>query len=267
VEKDTAAHVESEMPQEEGVSISLDSRGLLATEDDHSFSSNGTPAQILLEKDEDVPLAAEDLHNNDNKVLSVLTQKGSNYTFRGLMRSLNLHQQSLSRALHRLETLGLVEKSTMGYRLSKGGSVFRAQSAANSKDRRDRNVQLLQTYIPIDVAGSEVAYALAGKWFKNLRWMGLIESELGDYTLQWVNDDHNLNSDSGASNSSFRVNLRIVSDYIIIETNAASDNEKVQAMVGSYAIYEQITKLFQNKIRGNSIHMLYFDDVNCNRNN
>jgi hypothetical protein len=40
----------------------------------------------------------------------------------------------------------------------------------------------------------------------------------------------------------------MISDYIVIETNASTENEKVEAMVGSYSIYEQITKAMQSKL-------------------
>jgi hypothetical protein len=97
-------------------------------------------------------------------------------------------------------------------------------------------MQLLQTYIPLNVRAVEVVRQLVGKWFKNLRWLGMIESGTG-YTLQWSSED-----------GSFQINLRMISDYIVIETNAATEKEKVEAMVGSYAIYEQITKAMQSKL-------------------
>ena len=81
-------------------------------------------AQILVEEDDNSqdPISATDFHNNDNKILALLNEAGSNYSFKGLMRKLNLHQQSLSRALHRLEEMELVEKSPVGYQLSKAGA-------------------------------------------------------------------------------------------------------------------------------------------------
>jgi DNA-binding MarR family transcriptional regulator len=192
----------------------------------------GKTAQILVEEDS---LSATDFHNNDNKILSVLNQAGSNYSFKGLMRKLGLHQQSLSRALHRLEEMGLVEKSPVGYRLSSdGGSAISKFDVIRPKGRE--YMQLLQTYIPLNVRASEVVRQLVGKWFKNLRWLGMIESGTG-YTLQWSSDD-----------GSFQINLRLIADYIVIETNASTEKEKVEAMVGSYAIYELITKAMQSKI-------------------
>ena len=153
------------------------------------------------------------------------------------MRKLNLHQQSLSRALHRLEEMGIVEKSEAGYRLSKSAeSTVKIGETQRSKGRE--YVQLLQTYLPVSREASGVVRHLVGKWFKNLRWIGKIESGTG-YTLQWSSND-----------GSFQINLRIISDYIVIETNANTEKDKLEAMVDSYAIFEQITKALQGKLYG-----------------
>jgi DNA-binding HxlR family transcriptional regulator len=205
---------------------------------------NGKPAvtaQILVEDNEEdnsqESLSAGDFHNNDNKILALLNEAGSNYSFKGLMRKLNLHQQSLSRALHRLEEMDLVEKSSLGYRLSKAGAsaMSNTELLQQKRPRGREYMQLLQTYIPLNIKASEVMRYLIGRWFKNLRWIGMIRSDTG-YTLQWISDD-----------GSFQINLRLIAEYIVIETNASTEKEKVQAMVGSYAIYEHITKVMQSK--------------------
>ncbi|MFL6510695.1 MAG: MarR family transcriptional regulator [Nitrososphaera sp.] len=201
-----------------------------------------TAAQILVEDDGSQDdsqglLSPTDFHNNDNKILDLLNEAGSNYSFKGLMRRLNLHQQSLSRALHRLEEMDLVEKSPLGYRLSKAGAVAmsRNELSQQHKPKGREYMQLLQTNIPLNIKASEVMHHLIGRWFKNLRWMGMIRGDTG-YTLQWTSDD-----------GSFQINLRLIADYVVIETNAYTDKEKVQAMVGSYAIYEHITKVMQSR--------------------
>ena len=203
-------------------------------------------AQILLEEDS---LSATDFHNNDNKILTLLNEAGSNYSFKGLMRKLNLHQQSLSRALHRLEEMELVEKSPTGYRLSKVGtnamSRIELQQQQQQKPKGREYMQLLQTYIPLNIKASEVIRSLIGRWFKSLRWIGMMGSSTG-YTLQWTSDD-----------GSFQINVRLIADYVIIETNASTEKEKVQAMVGSYAIYEQITKAMQSRLEPYEVDHLW----------
>jgi DNA-binding HxlR family transcriptional regulator len=198
-------------------------------------------AQILVEEDDNSQdsISATDFHNNDNKILALLNEAGSNYSFKGLMRKLNLHQQSLSRALHRLEEMELVEKSPVGYRLSKAGASAMSRIELLQQQHKPKGreyMQLLQTYIPLNVKAPEVMRRLIGRWFKNLRWIGMIRSDTG-YTLQWTSDD-----------GSFQINLRLIADYIVIETNASTEKEKVQAMVGSYTIYEQITKVMQSRL-------------------
>jgi DNA-binding HxlR family transcriptional regulator len=182
----------------------------------------GKAAQILIEEEDS--LSATDFHNNDNKILALLNEAGSNYSFKGLMRKLNLHQQSLSRALHRLEEMELVEKSPVGYRLSKAGanamSRIELLLQQQHKPKGKEYMQLLQTYIPLNVKASDVMRHLIGRWFKNLRWIGMMGSATG-YTLQWISDD-----------GSFQINLRLIADYIVIETDASTEKEKVQAMVG-----------------------------------
>ena len=146
-------------------------------------------------KQESVTLDA-DVRQNDHKVLDLLGEEKSNYSFKGLIRKLGIHQETLSRALHRLGDLGLVEKSDVGYRLSEKGKMFTRTDAKP----RIAYVPLFQTYIPPNVDVSEIVRVLAGKWFKGLRWLGMIEGEMG-HMLQWVNE-----------NNSFQLNLRIVNN-------------------------------------------------------
>jgi DNA-binding HxlR family transcriptional regulator len=224
--------------------------------------------QILIQKEQkcydnnvrvedSLPLTEDVLHLNDSKILLLMGQEvRSNYSFKGLIRKLNLHQQSLTRALIRLEDMKLVEKSSIGYKLTENGeSLMRLLLSSKDRayklvsnnsilerkkkeERRNGYIQLLQTYISVDVKPEEILYGLIGKWFNNLRWVGMIESEAGGYMLQWISDDH----------YGFQINLRLISDYLIIETNAASDKEKIEAMIGSYRIFEQISKILRNKL-------------------
>jgi len=177
-----------------------------------------------------------DFHNNDNKILSLLNQHtGTYFSFKGLMRKLNLHQQSLTRSLNRLEEFGLIQRSDNGYKLNKSVQNF----ARSEPDKRKQSEykQLLQTYIPTGIYTDEIVRVLNGRWFSKIRWIGLMKSEIG-YMLQWISED-----------STFQINVRIIWDHIIIETNAISDEDKIEAMVGSCKIFEQITKLLQTRLQ------------------
>ena len=226
------------------------SKQILIQEEQKDYDNN-------IRVEDSLPLTDDVLHLNDSKILLLMGQEvRSNYSFKGLIRKLNLHQQSLTRALIRLEDMKLVEKSSIGYKLTENGvslmrlllsSKDRAYKLVSNnsilekkkeKEKRNGYIQLLQTYISVDVKPEEILYGLIGKWFNNLRWVGMIEGEAGGYMLQWISDDH----------YGFQINLRLISDYLIIETNAASDKEKIEAMIGSYRIFEQISKILRNKL-------------------
>jgi DNA-binding Lrp family transcriptional regulator len=253
LEKDISINVS----ENENVISERDTNAVKAIEKE-IISTNKT-TQVLIKKDDngdDEYLSAiKDFHMNDSKILTLLNQEaGSNYySFTGLMRKLNLHQQSLVRALNRLQDLGLIDRSNKGYTLSKNGILTLSKNnVMGSIDKTIRGkeyILLLQTYIPIKIRTKEIIHSLMGKWFNNLRWAGLIENEM-EYLLQWISDDN-----------SFQINLRIISGCIVIETNATSDKEKIESMIGSYRIFEQIMRILQNKLIGIGDYM-----ININHN-
>jgi len=180
----------------------------------------------------------QDIHDNDSKILSLLSQEtGTYYSFKGLMRKLNLHQQSLTRALVRLEQLGLIKRSEHGYQIKdieqKSGTAVCGKPSAYR--------HLLQAYIPPGIEAKEIVRKLSGRWFSTVRWVGLIESET-NYMLQWINEDN-----------SFQINVRIIWDHIIIETNAVSDNDKIEAVIAAFKIFDQIVKLLQGRLQQHAV--------------
>lgn len=216
---------------------------------------------VQLVIDESSGISLDDFQENDKKVLSILNQDNdladNQYTFNGLARKLGMHQQSLSRSLHRLESSGLVEKSQTGYRLSKNlRSVMIKKSRLDlehiSKKISKQNmkfVQVLQLYIPAIIEVEEIVSKLVGKWFGDLRWIGLIEGD-GGYILQWANGDK------------FQVNLKIVSRYAIVESNAVGDLDKAESVISAYRIFEQIAKVFQKVKTGTRNALDSFNQYN-----
>jgi DNA-binding Lrp family transcriptional regulator len=207
--------------------------------DDAVIATNSSNA-----KQDSVIIEDIDVRPNDHKVLEILSEDRSRYTFRGLMRKLGMHQESLSRSLHRLDELGLIQKSQLGYKLSRKGEFLAKGNVGNSKVAY---VPLLQTYIPTNVNADSIVDTLAGRWFKNLRWLGMVESEMGSM-LRWTSED-----------GSFQLNLRIVGNYVIIETNAGNDKPKVEAMVCAYRIFEHVSKLYSNSY-GNMLSYTFAND-------
>jgi DNA-binding transcriptional ArsR family regulator len=230
------------------------------TYDDHEPLQQLSYRLNLNDHGEDNPHSpsVNDLHDNDKKILSLLNEEiWSIYSFKALGRKLDMHQQSLSRALKRLMDLGLIEKTTTGYKLTKrnaffsntitgysqpGGEEEGQQELYKTEKSRKRLNQLIQISIPIRTDTESIANNLAGKWFGNLRWIGLIKKQAG-LTLQWVAINKYSNK------KLFQINVHIVSEYIVMESDAASDKEKIEAMSYSNRIIKEMTKILQSNLQ------------------
>ncbi|HKR57506.1 MAG TPA: hypothetical protein VJR67_01405 [Candidatus Nitrosopolaris sp.] len=204
--------------------------------------SSEEPSLVVQDETRSSIVSTEDISSNDYKIISLLKQDAeAYYSFKGLMRKLDLHQESLSRALNRLKSYGLVQHSVNGYKLNQI-EPYNLESIQSSRMPQLANTlngqydRVLQMYLPVDIRSEEIVYALNGKWFRRLRWLGLVHSESG-YLLQWINESN-----------SFQIKLWLALDHLTVETNAASDNDKIEAMVGSCRILEQIMKVYQTRL-------------------
>lgn len=213
----------------------------------------------------------DNISNNDKNILSLLREDlESVYSFKALERKLDIHQQSLSRALKRLVYMDLVEKTLFGYKLntkitfSLSSKIQSDQSleeeeeeysSLKTKKAKRGFHQLLQLCIPVTSNINAIVNHLVGKWFGDLRWLGLIKRETG-FILQWaVINKHDENN-----NNLVQINLVIISEYIVIESNAISDQEKIKAMSNAnrlitklikilqYDIHEEFTTIYENNL-------------------
>jgi hypothetical protein len=214
---------------------------------------------------EETSISIDDLHNNDKKILVLLSEEvWSTYSFKAIERKIDIHQQSLSRALKRLVYLNLIEKTPHGYKLKEKNlsqliSIIQKSQlddeesltfGTTSKSRtKKRFSQLIQISIPKKSNIDIIVNRLVGKYFGNLRWFGLIKKETG-FTLQWTVINKYGNTESNHNNNNlFQINLNIVSEYIVIETDAKSDIEKINAMSYSNRLVEQITKILKSNLK------------------
>jgi hypothetical protein len=198
--------------------------------------------QIIIDNSSDISL--DDFQTNDKKVLSLLNQDSdvndNQYTFNGLVRKLGIHQQSLARSLHRLKSAGLVTKTDYGYKLIKDLDSVLAKKSRIDLETMSKGIsyqytqfeQIIQLYIPTNVKVEDVVNKLLGKWFGTLSWIGIIEGD-GGYVLQWVSSDK------------YHVNLKLVSRYAVVESDAEGAKLKSDATINAHRILEQITNLLK----------------------
>lgn len=213
--------------------IPLDNEGDLTRlpDDIHSESRGGLPSQQALLVDgtdgnESFALNSRtlnELHDNDNKILLLLKGNANgdpSYTFNGLVRELNIHQQSLSRSIKRLIDLGLIEQiKHYGFRLTKlGQHLSMATNSMNSNNKYRKYTQLAYLdmhFTKFDIDG--ITSKLTGKWFENLRWVGKI-NDSGVSILKWKRYD-----------SSYGINVTIMQGSLVIESDASLQREIVEA--------------------------------------
>lgn len=131
-------------------------------------------------------IEANDLSNGDLQILDAFQDSEANLAFQGLKRKLGIHQESLSRALRRLEDDELLVHTQSGYRLTRRGSELARKLG---KDEPHPH-KVLETYLPSNISASEVASRMKNTWFSNLRWLGYAETKEGT-VLSWLAEDGN----------------------------------------------------------------------------
>ena len=200
-------------------------------------------------------ISTEDLHTNDKKILSLLSlDETSQYSFTGIKRKLNVHQQSLTRALTRLEDLGFIEKSLAGYKLKNSGDTSQMYDAnarhISSLIKNDGMVfQLLRARIPVPVDIEKIFQGLRGKWFDKNRFIGSTKIDNG-YVLKWLNEK-----------GPFELIVTLIGNYCLVDTNADSEDFKLEAMFGATRIIKEITKIVKVRLEEFKINSLTENDL------
>lgn len=118
----------------------------------------------------------------DAEILNFLEQEElQHFSFDGLQRSLQMHPETLSRSLTRLEEDAHIQKTPDGYRLLRHGA-----HPAQLSERH--TIQLAQTLLPTQTTPSTLLQQLKGRWFGQLRWLGYSQNRTS-LTLKWTTTD------------------------------------------------------------------------------
>jgi predicted transcriptional regulator len=163
---------------------------------------------------EDYSISITDLRQSDIDILKILSENEDEntivtFSFNGLKIKLNLHQEILSRSLKRLKELGLIYKTKLGYKSTKNGKIIISKLKRISKEKRSnlKYTQIMQVSVPFRLPNQQIVQNLSGKWFSNLRWIGMIQNVTG-YQLKWKDIEDFI-----------EIVLYLSNNNIIIETN------------------------------------------------
>lgn len=142
--------------------------------------------------DDDSSISLSDLRQHDIDIMNILHGNEdentiSTFSFNGLKSMLNIHQEILSRSLRRLQELGLIERTKLGYKSTKDGKIIFSNLKGSSNEERSsqtKYTQILQVYVPYKLVNKKIVQSISGKWFDNLRWVGMLQTLTG-YQLKW----------------------------------------------------------------------------------
>lgn len=150
------------------------------------------------------------LSERDVDVLAFLSEEEfQHFTFEGLKRRLSMHPETLSRILDRLETEGVIKKSSQGYTVTREIAKQMRHHSTNSVESR---VTLLQTFLPSDMPVEMLISNLRGRWFGLLRWLGLAENTEG-VTLKWVTEDGDIQVDAKMTLNALTIEAKFLHGY------------------------------------------------------
>jgi len=170
------------------------------------------------------------LSERDADVLALIENEDlATFTFDGLKRRLGLHSETLSRILNRLEEEGIVKKEPEGYRVSPKVTKLKLHQPRNEAP----TTPLIQTFLPSDLLTQQLIFALKGKWFGVLRWMGISENNQG-VTLKWITEDGGI-----------QISASIQGTALNIDAKFLTNNNLNLALKASYQLMSNIGKLCQ----------------------
>lgn len=202
---------------------------------------------------EDKYISITDLRQTDIDILNILSGNKVENTitilsFNGLKIRLNVHQEKLSRSLKRLKQLELIEKTQTGYKSTITGKKIFSRLFKTKQHTSRKNIQILEMYLPFKVLNKKVVDTIEGRWFGNLRWIGIIQSLTG-YQLQWRDIENFI-----------EITLHISDNNIIVETNDNNPLHMSKAFSYSTKIIAWISDIImRKKLWINSINDMKFN--------
>jgi len=169
------------------------------------------------------------IREHDREVLEFLSQNPSSMIgFQGMKRRLGIHPEQLARALRRLSSDGLVERTELGYRVTGIGlSLLNVEAIAEEPP----SFTVIQAHMPGDIDIRSLATALKGSWIGPLRWQGLTESPDG-LRFSWMTEE-----------SKMALNALIRNGQLIISAHVTFLESVDEAIRLGHMIFQHITRI------------------------
>lgn len=162
------------------------------------------------------------------------------FSFQGIRRKLGLHQETLSRALRRLQRDGYIEKLEHSYTISEKGQTTISTGKRIDELTGERDsypVVLLQSVLPSELNLQQLVDSMSYKWFGNLRWLGS-SSRSGITTLSWI-----------TSESGLTISVKIKDDTLTIETYPRTSSSISEATKCAFELFDHLSRALKSSDR------------------
>jgi DNA-binding Lrp family transcriptional regulator len=177
---------------------------------------------------------------NDLEILRAIGNDSDtrDLSFQGIKRKLGLHQETLSRALHRLQRDGYVERLEHAYRVSRKGldtiSAGNRNSISRDMSSEPYSVVLLRAILPSDLVVQSLTESLSYKWFGSLRWLGsTLTSDAA--TLSWI-----------TSETGLKISVRIKGEILTIETFPQNSGSVSEATRSAFELFDHVSRALRS---------------------
>ncbi|MDE1852360.1 MAG: hypothetical protein KGI38_01300 [Thaumarchaeota archaeon] len=178
----------------------------------------------------------------DAEVVRTIEEEGlSVFTFDGLRRITGTHPETLSRTLERLEDDGIVVRSPEGYSVTERAKESFALKPASGGAR---SVPILHTFLPYEASAGKIVSALKGRWFDNIRWVGMADSEEG-FVMKWVTDD-----------GSALIDARFAAGQLDIEAKVEKGSDMPKAVRAAHQLVGRISRLYASPRPGSKVALM-----------
>ncbi len=192
----------------------------------------------VIQGQDDLPQASP----RDAEVVRTIGEEGlSTFTFDGLRRITGTHPETLSRSLERLEDDGYIVKSPEGYSVTQRARDSFALSPAYGGARR---VPILHTFLPYEASMGTIVSALRGRWFDNIRWVGMAKSD-GEFVMKWVTDD-----------GTAMINAKFSAGQLDVEAKLGHDSDLPKAVRAAHQLMGRISRLYASPRPGSRLALM-----------
>ncbi len=151
------------------------------------------------------------------------SESEATYSFQGMKRRLGLHQEKLTRILKRLEDDNLVLKTDEGYRVT-GHPRRNAHHLAVGEP-------VIHGQLPADVDAGVLTSKLKGRWFKNYRWLGYSNGEIGQ-TLYWITED-----------GRFQIRVQLSHGEILVWSTPTDQDDHGSPVASGYELFDRVSRI------------------------